>query len=220
MLLSLQVRFRHLRPKMKTSTLTFSYLLGYFSSVSAIPHSHYDPSKGSDLSVHTSSGYINGKIDSATPHVRQFLGIPFAQPPIGALRFAPPVALPQSAASNNVQAIELPPSCLQYLNPNSPSVYVDQILEFNLQGLNRTGAVSEDCLTLSVWTPTVNATQKGHGGPGNSNSKAKNGGLLPVLIFIYGGGFVNGGQDVPYQLPPQWVERTQDHIVVSFKYVS
>lgn len=41
---------------------------------------------------------------------------------------------------------------------------------------------------------------------------------LPVLIYIYGGAFVTGGQDVPYQLPAQWVDRSRDHVVVSFNY--
>lgn len=41
---------------------------------------------------------------------------------------------------------------------------------------------------------------------------------LPVLIYIHGGGFGGGGQDLPYQIPTQWVQRTQGHIVVSFNY--
>ncbi|KAK7698345.1 hypothetical protein SLS64_012593 [Diaporthe eres] len=89
---------------------------------------------------------------------------------------------------------------MQSLSTSSPSVYNRDVLEFNLQGLNRTGAISEDCLTGSVWAPT-----NGQSG-------------LPVLIYIYGGGFQTGGQDVPYQIPAQWVNRTPEHIVVSFNY--
>lgn len=158
-----------------------------------------------ELTVGTTSGLVHGKVDPSSPHVRQFLGIPFAQPPVGSLRWEPPQSLPASAAKQYINATQLPPSCMQQLNPNSASVYVDDVLQFNLQGLNHTGDISEDCLTLSVWTPTNQA---------NRHRKK----LLPVEIFIYGGGFVNGGQNVPYQLPPQWVERTQDHIVVSFNY--
>ena len=127
--------------------------------------------------------------------------------PVGELRWAPPQPLSQPHAG--VQATELPPSCLQLLNTNSSSVYIDNVLQLNLQGLNRTGSVSEDCLTLSVWTPAK------AGGHQNGWDKKFKG--LPVLIFIYGGGFTTGGQDVPYQIPAQWVERTQEHIVVSFK---
>lgn len=182
-----------------------------FATLLAVAAAHppiygHGPSRN-DLTVSTSSGQIHGKIDPAYPNTRQFLGLPYAESPIGDLRWAPPQPLSQPHA--NVQATELPPSCLQSLNTNASSVYVDNVLEFNLQGLNRTGSVSEDCLTLSVWTPV-----KAGGylkGPGKQSKG------LPVLIFIYGGGFTTGGEDVPYQIPTQWVERTQEHIVVSFK---
>lgn len=164
-------------------------------------------SQQDEMSVQTSSGLVHGIKDSKYPNVRQFLGIPFAQPPTGSLRFEPPQALPASAAKKVVNNTQLPPSCMQYLNTESPGVYVDQILEFGLQGLNRTGSISEDCLTLSVWTPTS-----------NNNQSCRSNELLPVEIWIYGGGFSTGGQDVPYQIPSQWVERTQDHIVASINY--
>lgn len=62
--------------------------------------------------------------------------------------------------------------------------------------------MSEDCLTISIWTPTK-ALDADEG--------------LPVLIWFYGGGFATGGIDVPYQIPVDWIERSQSHIVVSFK---
>ncbi|KAJ9635538.1 hypothetical protein H2199_008541 [Coniosporium tulheliwenetii] len=37
-------------------------------------------------------------------------------------------------------------------------------------------------------------------------------------MFIYGGGFQTGGENVPYQIPAQWVQRSQNLIVVSFNY--
>lgn len=153
---------------------------------------------GDALQVSTTSGQVQGKIDPSLPNVRQFLGIPYAKPPTGDLRWAPPELLDDPDAQ--ISAVELPPSCMQSLSTSSASVYNRDVLEFNLQGLNRTGAISEDCLTASVWAPTS----------GNSS--------LPVLVYVYGGGFQTGGQDVPYQIPAQWVNRTQDHIVVSFNY--
>ena len=160
------------------------------------------------LKVQTSSGKIAGIIEEAQPNVRQFLGIPYAQSPLNELRWEPPRALPKNASTTTIEATKLPPSCQQFLSRTGTSIYIDSVLQFNLQGLNTTGAVSEDCLTLSVWTPTLSFKSSAH-----SHSK-----LLPVLIFIYGGAFQGGGQDVSYQLPPQWVQRTQDHIVVSFNY--
>lgn len=56
------------------------------------------PAQPDGLRVSTTSGHIHGKIDPALPNVRQFLGIPFAQPPLGELRFAPPLPLPQPDA--------------------------------------------------------------------------------------------------------------------------
>jgi carboxylesterase type B len=160
-----------------------------------------------DLTVQTSSGLVYGNKDSRYPNVRQFLGIPFAQPPTGQLRFEAPQPLPASASKKVIQNTQLPPSCMQYLNTVSPGVYVDQILEFGLQGKNGTGDISEDCLTLSVWAPTS-----------SNNQSCRSDELLPVIIWVFGGGFVTGGQDVPYQIPSQWIERTQDHIVVSINY--
>jgi carboxylesterase type B len=162
-----------------------------------------------DLTVQTSSGLVYGNKDSRYPNVRQFLGIPFAQPPTGQLRFEAPQPLPASASKKVIQNTQLPPSCMQYLNTVTPGVYVSQILEFGLQGKNGTGDISEDCLTLSVWAPSSNS---------GNNQTCKSTELLPVIIWIYGGGFSTGGQDVPYQIPSQWIERTQDHIVVSINY--
>jgi len=40
--------------------------------------------------VQTTSGLVNGHSAADHPQVSEYLGIPFAQPPIGDLRFAPP----------------------------------------------------------------------------------------------------------------------------------
>ncbi|KAJ7432830.1 Alpha/Beta hydrolase protein [Mycena galericulata] len=63
-------------------------------------------------------------------------------------------------------------------------------------------ATSEDCLYLAVWTP-ANATF---------------GSKLPVLFFMTGGGLQTGGVDIEWQLPTSWVERSQEHIVVTINY--
>ncbi|SPO06991.1 related to triacylglycerol lipase V precursor [Cephalotrichum gorgonifer] len=153
-----------------------------------------------DLTIQTTGGIVHGTVDSATPAVRKFLGIPYAKPPVNDLRFAPPEPAPPFG---ELDATELPPSCMQYAL-TSPMVTTNEVLEFNLGGLNgTTGPISEDCLTLSIWAPRG----------GRKTKKA-----LPVLIFFYGGAFFGGGTDVPYQLPSQWIQRTQGHIVVSFNH--
>ncbi|KAF2111296.1 carboxylesteras-like protein [Lophiotrema nucula] len=131
---------------------------------------------------------VKGVVDRNYTAVRQFLGIPYAQPPIGELRWEAPRAnqLPPS-----VNATAYGTSCTQ---PNVilPNVFNTFLPEYNIADTNTTG---EDCLTLSVWTP----------------ERARK---LPVLVHFYGGGWYTGGQDTPYLIPTQWVQRTKDLIVV------
>ncbi|KAK4444949.1 acetylcholinesterase [Podospora aff. communis PSN243] len=154
------------------------------------------------LSVQIQGGHIRGFIDPETPGVRRFLGIPYGQPPVGELRFTPPQpALP----FGQINATQFGPSCIQYLQTTPPNIYTEVVLQFNLQGLNETSKyISEDCLTLSVWAPAC--------------PKHVCAAPLPVLVFVFGGAFFMGGEDIPYQIPAKWVQRTQDHIVVTFNY--
>jgi carboxylesterase type B len=154
------------------------------------------------LSVQTQGAQVHGFVDPKTPGVRRFLGIPYAQPPVGELRFAPP----QPALSfGQINATEFGSSCMQYLQKTPPNIYTEVVSEFNIQGLNETSEdISEDCLTLSVWAPAC--------------PKQARGAPLPVLMFVFGGAFFMGGENVPYQIPAKWVQRTQDHMVVTFNY--
>ena len=52
------------------------------------------------LQVTTSSGILNGFINSPFPDVRRFLGIPYDLPPTGALRFLPTSAFLSNASMN------------------------------------------------------------------------------------------------------------------------
>jgi len=153
-----------------------------------------------DRAIEGRGGRIYGGVDPATPDVRHFLGIPYAQPPLKDLRFAPPKpALPFGEFS----ATRMPPSCMQYLT-DKPLPTTRDVPEFNPAGLNgTTGPISEDCLTLSVWTPRD-----------MPDPKRK----LPVLVFFYGGAFQAGGTSVPYQIPAQWVQRNKNTIVVTFNH--
>lgn len=160
------------------------------------------PSDG--LKVATTSGQIHGKIDPAFPNVRQFLGIPYAQPPLGDLRFAAPQPLSQPDVQ--IEATKLPPSCLQWQSTSPDSFGMQDVPQFFINAALSTKDedISEDCLTLSVWAPTIRVDTTGE--------------LLPVFIFSTGGGFGVGGQNVPYQIPTQWVNRSPDHIVVTINY--
>ena len=109
------------------------------------------------LTVKTKTGKVMGKADG---NIRAFLGIPYAQPPVGTLRWKPPV--PAAKWKGVRQATEFGSHCMQ------PAIYKDMIF--------RDPGISEDCLTVNVWTPAANA-------------KAK----LPVMVWIFGGGFLAGG---------------------------
>lgn len=160
-----------------------------------------------ELSVETSTGTVTGLVNGTTPAVRQFLSIPFAQPPVDSLRWLPPQPL-DSDASEQIDATQYPPSCPQFLSA-VPSVYNEDVtpwIPYRYDQPAPAGASlqtsSEDCLYLAIWTPT-NAT--------NTSS-------LPVLFFITGGAFLTNGIDVPAQIPNHWVQRTQSHIVVTINY--
>jgi len=85
------------------------------------------------LLVRTDRGPVEGLALGAT---RAFLGIPFAAPPVGNLRWKPPV--PHAPWTATRMATEKGPACAQQ-NP------VTQKYDSSSQ---------EDCLTLNVWTPT------------------------------------------------------------------
>lgn len=133
------------------------------------------------LTISTTSGIIHGKIDSNLSNVRQFLGIPFAQAPVGALRWAPPQALSQPA--NHVIATQLPPStyepsknalfaqssrrALQWsagvLSPETVHTNYCFISEFLVDSLIfvRLPAVLEQCCCFSVYARCVGIQSAG-----------------------------------------------------------
>ncbi len=88
--------------------------------------------------VQTASGELGGAWADAEAGVSVFRGVPFAQPPVGDLRWRPPVAV--EAWDGTRSATEFGPACWQARNAdNSPYARGE---------LPR----SEDCLTLNLWT--------------------------------------------------------------------
>jgi para-nitrobenzyl esterase len=94
----------------------------------------------------TSVKVVNGTVEGSTSDsgIRMFRGIPFAAPPVGALRWKAPQPVKNWAGVR--PAVEFSPSCMQR------PIYGD--MEFRGKG------TSEDCLYLNVWTPAKSATDK------------------------------------------------------------
>ncbi|MGC4029778.1 MAG: carboxylesterase family protein [Steroidobacteraceae bacterium] len=108
--------------------------------------------------------------------VSVFYGVPFAAPPVGALRWAAPQ--PAVAWQGPRAANRLPASCPQVLMPDGFMMYTREYLTPAPPG------VSEDCLFANIWTPQL---------PGSTQARA----ALPVLVFIHGGGYTSGSGTVP-----------------------
>lgn len=113
----------------------------------------------------------------------QFRGIPFAEAPIGDLRFKPTVPKAEKL-EGEYNATEFKPFCLQInMIPN----------DF--------GDGQEDCLYLNVYTPAT--------------IEKDSGALKKVLVFLHGGGHVNGASD--FYIPGEIVV-VDDIIVVTANY--
>lgn len=159
-----------------------------------------------DLTVKTYTGSYTGLRSENYTGVREFRNIPFAQPPVGKLRWQPPAALPPS--DQHFLSTRFPPSCPQFVSKSKSlwNQYLPSLMPNNGKLGNQTNQVaqtsSEDCLSLAIWTPY------------GASKEDK----LPVLFFVTGGGFQSGGIDIPSQIPAQWVNRTQSHIVVTINY--
>jgi len=97
--------------------------------------------------------------------VAAFLGIPYAAPPVGQLRWRAPQ--PAAAWKGERQANAYGANCEQIITPNGHGPWT---WEYSAQG-----KVSEDCLFVNVWTPAKSTKDK-----------------LPVLFWIHGGGYFEG----------------------------
>jgi para-nitrobenzyl esterase len=117
--------------------------------------------------VRVDGGLISGV---AKDSLSIFRGIPFAAPPLKNLRWkAPQPVLAWEGVKN---CDKFGPSPMQ-AKPTPFMVYTSEFLIPE-------EPINEDCLHLNIWTAAKSAEEK-----------------RPVLVWIYGGGFVSGGTAVP-----------------------
>ncbi|KAF8563033.1 hypothetical protein P879_08370 [Paragonimus westermani] len=134
-------------------------------------------------------------VDGKAVDVDVFLGIPYAIPPIGPRRFAPPER--HTGWSGVKNTTKPPPTCWQY-----------QPTEFELNNAaarmwSNNTEMSEDCLYLNVWAP--------------AQKSPLDGSLLPVMVWIYGGGYTTGTSTLDVY-DGTILAATQNVIVVSMQY--
>ncbi len=111
-------------------------------------------------SVMLEGARFEGKMEQGIHH---FLGLPFAAPPTGELRWLPPQP---ATLSGTIDARSFGPACLQPPQPDQPP-----------------STTSEDCLTLNVWTPELDSKKRPvmvwiHGGGFRTGS-----GQVPGAVF-------------------------------------
>ncbi|HEY2357113.1 MAG TPA: carboxylesterase family protein [Phenylobacterium sp.] len=137
------------------------------------------PAQAGSPIVVTRSGDVSGlDVDG----VATFKGIPFAAPPIGPLRWRPPQ--PAAGWTGVLKAEAFGSPCMQGPAPGPPTDLTH---------------VSEDCLTVNVWSPPHKAGER-----------------LAVLVEIPGGGFFSGASAVPSNDGAGMARRGV--VVVSFNY--
>ena len=118
----------------------------------------------------------------------RFLGLPFADPPVDNLRFAPPQ--PYSGPKQGLDATKYSASCIQSAS--------------SFGTLNNEG-ISEDCLYLNIYTPVLP-------GQGDQSSSGR-----PVAVYFYGGAFKQGSASLIEYDGGNFASRN-DVIVVTANY--
>lgn len=144
----------------------------------------------SSVYVRTKAGTVQGeRLEVLNRETDIFLGIPFAEPPVGDLRFRKPKDV--KPWSGTYRAIRHAKPCLQFKSANRP-----KDTPWTSDAIS-----SEDCLYLNIWAPGYKAANQ----------------LKPVMIWIYGGGFSAGSADVEFY-DGGVLSAHGDVVVVTFNY--
>ncbi|HEX2560751.1 carboxylesterase/lipase family protein [Phenylobacterium sp.] len=127
--------------------------------------------------VRSEGGVLRGQ---AGDGVVAYKAVPYANAPVGALRWRPPQPVTPWPGARDASVMG--PDCVQGAMPGPPPSHPR----------------SEDCLYANVWRP------------------AQAGGKLPVMVWIHGGAFTNGGSSSPETFGDQMARRGV--VFVSFNY--
>ncbi|MFS0873125.1 carboxylesterase/lipase family protein [Paenibacillus xylanilyticus] len=145
--------------------------------------------KPDKITKHVTGGKIRGYLSPNDSSVAIYKGIPYAAPPVGENRWRAPQDV--KAWSGVKETREYGFSCMQKINKEDYTNYPEYMVS---------DKVSEDCLTLNIWT----------------NSKTGIKANMPVVFYIHGGGWVGGGSDI--EIIDGEHLASQDVIFVSVNY--
>ena len=137
-----------------------------------------------DVLAYTNYGKIRGVYFDG---VFRFLGVRYAKPPVGPLRFMPPEK--PDVSDVVVDAKEYALKCWQ---TDTPRIEVPEVANSKWNVSNQKivtgnmemgkGPMSEDCLALNIWTPDLTEGMD-----------------LPVMVWCHGGGNLAGSAECPHQ---------------------
>jgi para-nitrobenzyl esterase len=115
--------------------------------------------------VNTQAGKIEGSFEKG---LYVFKGIPYADPPVGDLRWMPPQPHAPWKAVRKAKSF----------GPIAPQPVMPLIPGLKLPGFSEVEPQNEDCLFLNIWTPGVDNAKR------------------PVMVWIHGGAFVGGSGSI------------------------
>ncbi|MBT2469332.1 carboxylesterase family protein [Streptomyces sp. ISL-66] len=151
------------RKLLKTSGMLASGVL--LSGLAGVGAARADsPTGETSPVVELPAGRLRGAVEGG---LAVFKGVPYAAPPVGALRWRPAEPHPGWPGTREATAF----------GPSAPQLYReggDQVL-----GTHGSPPFDEDCLTLNIWTPAADSSKR------------------PVMVWIHGGGFISGSGSMP-----------------------
>jgi para-nitrobenzyl esterase len=115
---------------------SYAAIWGALAALLVLPGSSFAQRESAGPAVDAPAGKLQGLSEEG---LNVFKGIPYAQPPVGQLRWHAPVPLPRWAGTKS--ATEFGGSCVQPIAP-TPNLYTDDVKP-----------MSEDCLSLNIWAP-------------------------------------------------------------------
>ncbi|RPD61550.1 alpha/beta-hydrolase [Lentinus tigrinus ALCF2SS1-7] len=134
-------------------------------------------------------GYVKYRGNLTYPDTVAYLGVPYAEPPVGERRWRKPLALNTSRIASEAGG--------KVVNATE---YADFCIQGSTGSGDAGGAGSEDCLNLDIYAP----------------AGAKKGDKLPVLVYIHGGGYVYGN---PANWPfNHWIHQSPNVVIASVYY--